>query len=202
MLPNCSIIALTVRQQEAHMLTQAQKDLIEEKVQDIINKAEEYYNVDLGYVDISFSLKGRVAGKALWTRLFSANNRIIGAHNMHLQFNQEAFIKDWNMMLTDTIPHEIAHLVCAANPVLGKNHDNGWKQVCQLLGGTGETYHKLNLTPGRTTKRFIYTATCGTNIELSHVLHNRIQNGQHRVVNKTRGKIDKHCPYTMKIKGE
>jgi predicted SprT family Zn-dependent metalloprotease len=187
------------------MLEQAQIDLIEEKTQDIINKAEEMFNVDLGYVEIDFSMKGRIAGKAEWKVVHGkgfVNGHWIGptAHSLKLRYNQEAFAQDWDGQFNDTIPHEVAHLVCAVNPLLGNNHDSGWRSVDIALGGTGETYHKLQLTPGRKTKRFIYTASCGTEINLSHVLHTRVQNGQNRTVRSTGGKINNTCPYRMVYK--
>lgn len=187
------------------MLSQAQLDLIEEKTQDIINKAEELFNVDLGYVDIRFDIKGRIAGQARWTNVRGkgvVNGIWIGptATNLILRYNQEAFVKDWDMMFNDTIPHEVAHLVCAVNPLLGNNHNSDWQAIDLALGGSGETYHKLQLTPGRATKRFIYTATCGTEANLSHVLHTRIQKGQVRMLRSTRGKINSNCPYKMVYK--
>lgn len=179
------------------MLTQHQLELIEGKVQDVINLAQDIYDVDLGYVDIDMSLKGRIAGKAQW----KYNRALQISHSFMLRFNQEAFTKDWDMMFNDTIPHEVAHLVCAANPRIGDNHNEGWRRCCVRLGGSGETYHKLQLTPGRKTKRFIYTATCGTDIELSHVLHNKIQAKVHsRTVRATGGKVDYHCSFVQTYK--
>jgi len=55
------------------------------------------------------------------------------------------------VLADDTIPHEVAHLVCFCNSRFGVDHDHGWKSVCRDLGGryplfTGNTYVYSNHT--------------------------------------------------------
>lgn len=81
--------------------------------------------------------------------------------SFYLKFNIEAIEKYWNDMVNDTIPHEIAHLVCFA-----KRSDNGhgrnWKAVCSRLGGRpASSCNGKQLTKARRTLRFEYIMPSG-----------------------------------------
>lgn len=82
--------------------------------------------------------------------------------------------------LQETVPHEVAHLVCFARPHLGNRHDEGWQRVCRALGGradikftTGEMYDLRQ----RKRIRYVYATPAIGRFDVSDVQHARIQAG-------------------------
>lgn len=133
------------------------------------------FDLPLGFVSdtkIRYDIKGKVSGEASWKRVGSEKHYT-------LRFNKEAILNHTEDMIKETIPHEVAHLVCYARPELGKNHNRGWKHVCKILGGNGERCHSYSLTPGRKTKKHIYMNDGGV-FHMGTVQHNRLHRGTHR----------------------
>ncbi|MNI23666.1 hypothetical protein D3C73_772610 [compost metagenome] len=118
-------------------------------------------------VRISYDVRGGVAGRAGVKRT--------GLYFM--QFNPEAVLKYNDDMTTDTIPHEVAHLVCFNQKHLGKGHDYGWKRVCRALGGDDSRTHDYTLTPGKVTEKFNYTLASGRVVQAGPKHHRLIQAG-------------------------
>lgn len=137
-------------------------------VRECINDAMTKFGVyELEDTEILFDLKGQCAGQA--------------AHRYgeyKLRFNFEAIQKDFNDMAYDTVPHEVAHLVCFVNPRLGKNHNRGWQKVCRALGGSAERTHDMVLTRARKVKRFVYVLEDGTELKLTKGKHTKLQTNQ------------------------
>jgi len=120
-------------------------------------------------VEISCKLRGRVAGRAA---------RSYTTDTYSLEFNKEAIALHYDEMVKNTVPHEIAHLICYHNPRLGRNHDSGWKSVCRSLGGSDSRCHSMELTPGKRIRKFTYISDSGQSIDLTTIRHNRLQRGQ------------------------
>ena len=136
-----------------------------QRVQELINLANEKYNLAIPQPDVSFNVTGyRVAGYA----------RRVGPMYF-VNLNAEACEKYPEEMLNETIPHEVAHIVCFFNPALGKNHDGGWKRVCRALGGTGSRTHSMQLTPAKTIRKWLYRDSCGTVREVTTTRHNKMR---------------------------
>lgn len=134
-----------------------------------IDKARCIFGVDLDphAVVIRLDVRGRTAGWACPKRG--------GVYT--LRFNPEAIIKYNKDMTEDTIPHEVAHLVCFANKALGSNHDDGWKRVCRMLGGDDSRTHDMTLTPAKEIKRYRYVLPSGEELQVGPKHHKRIQAG-------------------------
>lgn len=119
-----------------------------------LKRANELFgtNFSLLNVEVDFNIKGRCAGRAYPLRYSACKTKY------RLSFNMEAILKYNQDMTKDTIPHEVAHLVCFAQPIRGKNHDAGWKRVCRMLGGDDSRTHDMVLTKHREKQRvrFIY----------------------------------------------
>lgn len=133
-------------------------------------KASQMFNVNLhpGNVTIQVNIRGTVAG---WAR--NARNGVY-----RLRFNPEAII-NYPEQMADTIPHEVAHLVCYANPRLGSGHDAGWKRVCRMLGGDDSRTHDMVLTKVREKERvrYIYNVL-GVACTVGPRQHQNIQTGK------------------------
>jgi len=138
------------------------------KVRECLEQAIEYFGVyELEYTEITYDLKGQCAGQAIHTH----DNRL------KLRINLEAVRKDFQDMVNETIPHEVAHLVCFLRPSLGRNHNRGWKNVCQALGGTASRTHSIELTRAKKVKRFVYILEDGSEVKLTKGKHEKIQSG-------------------------
>lgn len=109
--------------------------------------------------------------------------------------------KDNNQLLNDTIPHEVAHVVCNIYPQFGCDHDEGWKNVCKLFGIMGNaTIVEINDrgTHGSRKKGFVYTNTLGKQVAVSKKMHLRIQDQVNRSASFVclgGGEITHKCPF-------
>src|SRR5690606_26926054 len=131
-----------------------------------IEAAEEKFG-KLPTIRIKFDLKGRCAGQAGYR-----------PGEYFVRFNREALRVDWEHMVKETIPHEIAHIVAYAKPELGaKGHNAGWKRIAWALGCKGERCHTMKLTPARKTTRtrYFYRTDRGTELLVGPKHHANIQ---------------------------
>jgi SprT protein len=136
-------------------------------IQNTLRVAKRLYGFN-EYVEVEFRNTGRCAGWASYDR---------GLYK--LAFNSQLLEReDWmNDLITDTIPHEIAHLVCYYDRSLGKNHDKGWKRVCISLGGSGSRTHSLEVKKARRSRKAIYHINNRT-VEIGINMHKKIQDGK------------------------
>jgi predicted SprT family Zn-dependent metalloprotease len=114
-------------------------------------------------IQVYFYDKGRTAGKA--------NGSLKISYNLHV------FAQDPTRFMNDTIPHEIAHAVCSFTGI-DRGHGRNWKAVCRRLGGNGKRCFdgsEVDIKAGRKTTKYNYTATCGTIVPVSGILHKKIQ---------------------------
>ena len=141
------------------------KEQAVQRVEELINLANEKYNLQIPQPQVSFNVKGyRVAGYA----------RRVGPLYF-INLNAEACEKYPDEMMNDTIPHEVAHIVCFFHPALGKNHDAGWKRVCRAIGGSGSRTASMKLTPARNIRKWLYRDSCGKVREVTTNRHNRMR---------------------------
>ena len=122
---------------------------------------------------IKYNLSGRCAGRAHW--IYVTNDMFIRINPILLNENVE-------YMLTNTVPHEIAHLV--AYMVFGKSikpHGYEWKTVMRCFGLTPDRCHYLNTSTVRSIrkptvrKRYLGVCDyCSKELVMSSVIRNRI----------------------------
>lgn len=175
------------------------------EVQRCLRKASDMYGIDLTDTEVSFNIRGRCGGRAIASCNTIGKGRdkqIFNVHDLRLQFNATAIDLYYDEMVNETIPHEVAHLVCYMRTELGNSHDAGFMRVCKALGGSGARTHSMDLPNAKTMRKFTYRASCGTEIELSTSRHKRLQMGQvsHYMVNATCGEIKAEDWQDFKIK--
>lgn len=145
---------------------QTQIDQIRTRCQQAIARAKELYNVDLSKTVIRFDLKGRCAGQAILRKGQTA-----------MRFNSDMLDREaFDHVLNDTVPHEVAHLVCFLRPELGRNHDAGWQRVCRELGGSGATRHQEEVVYGKG-RTYEYVTDRGHRVRLGDRHHSVILRG-------------------------
>lgn len=170
---------------------QEKMDLVRAKVATIVEKANQLFGITLPSIQIRFDLRGRTAGQA---------GSRFGQYMM--RFNRDMLCNEaWDHMINNTVPHEIAHIVCFFKPSLGRNHDQGWKRVCRMLGGNGNRcFSDVDVkaptvyAKGRT---FSYIASTGTVHNVSEKLHKNIQMGRTYTLKACKGKLSKACSYEI-----
>lgn len=164
-------------------------DLITKHTQaarECIEKAFKMFNIThikASDVAIRNDIRGKHAGQARWRTQF-------GESSYSLRFNPEAINNYFQEMINDTIPHEVAHIVCFIRPELGKNHDAGWKRVCRMLGGDDSRTHTMNLSAGKQKTEYDYLVG-GEIVKLGPKRHARLQRGEMTYRHRTLGKITK-----------
>lgn len=156
------------------------------KIAALIVQYENRTGQKVPHIDIRFDLRGRAAGQA-------------GARgwNYWMRFNKDMMLNQgWDHLITDTVPHELAHIICFANGT-DRGHGYNWKRTCQSLGGSGERCHSEAVTyaKGRT---FVYTTSTGHTVNLSETKHRRIQQGAgYTFKDRSKGRLDKTCSYSL-----
>ena len=152
---------------------------ITQRTREVLARAFAMYGIEANpeSVEISFNLTGRTAG-------WAERNR----GHYRLRYNLEAYHLDPVEMIEDTVPHEVAHIVCYMRPELGNSHDAGWRRVCQALGGSGKRTHDLELTPAKVTERFTYMVG-RERVEIGPTQHQRLQSRRVVYFTRTRQQI-------------
>lgn len=141
-------------------------DMVNARVKQLLAQAATFRNVTIPPVTTRFDLKGAAAGMAC--KKFESYS---------LRFNIDMMTNEsWDHLYNNTIPHEVAHTVCQANPHYGKNHNAGWQRVCRALGGKADRCHSEPVIYAKG-KTYIYTSSIGSTIHLSSIRHRKVQGG-------------------------
>lgn len=159
------------------------------RTEEVFEIARNKYGLDIEFADlhIAFPATGKSSIATAWRR------RTRGVVQYGMTFKIEAIEQQPKDCMEDSIPHEIAHLVNYMCPRTGNNHDAGWKRVCIALGGSGNRTAKgieVILTPAKFQKKYLYEASCGTEIKLSAKMHKQVEWGMVRTLRGTNGKIN------------
>jgi len=151
-----------------------------------IELANSTFEIVLPPIPILFNLSGRMAGYAImdnWQPSLKFNCTLVdGAGFQHIHDN--------------TVPHEIAHIVCMLYPAYGKNHDTGWKNVCLALGGNGKRIHYEEVIYGGG-PTYLYTTTTGDKVRVSHKRHKNILAGACYHCDHASGYISDESPFEI-----
>ena len=131
----------------------------------VFDKAEQIYGREFERPTVVFDTKGRTAGYAAYGP-------------WEIRVNEVLYHENIAQYLTNTIPHEVAHLV-AYRLYDNKNqkHNENWRQVAISLGCDGKRCHSYSTKNSRTkVKRWHYICgQCAKIFKLSTVRHNKIQ---------------------------
>lgn len=136
------------------------------------------------HIDICFDLRGRVAG---W-----AGSR---GWNYYMRFNRDMMMNEsWDHIINDTVPHELAHIICFANGS-DRGHGVWWRRTCIALGGSGERCHKEQVTYAKG-NTYVYTTSTGHSVTLSEVRHRKVQRGSVYFA-RGKGQINAQCAWSI-----
>jgi predicted SprT family Zn-dependent metalloprotease len=88
-------------------------------------------NVEMSWHDTEVRMSHRLKRCAGRVKHWRVTGKLL------VEFSESMFANMTEMEKTETVAHELAHCVCFRNPMLGSNHDRGWKAVCRDMGGDG-----------------------------------------------------------------
>lgn len=156
------------------------KKAIREKVTECLNRACRNYGISQYRPDIDFSLKGAVAGQCRVTYC-KETKKIV---NARLRFNLPVAIENQDHFLSQTVPHEVAHLVVFLKMWRKREvpHGREWQKIMEMCFGLqADRCHSYNIKGHvkRWPRPFIYRCGC-RDFSLTTLMHNRIQGGSRR----------------------
>ena len=152
------------------------------KIEDVVHTCygivEKHYKRHFPRPTIKLDLRGRCAGQA-WSR-----------KNL-IRLNRYLLDIEYDVMIKQTIPHEIAHLVINALYGRGnvRSHGKEWQQVMSVLGIPADRCHSMAAIPARVTHRpHLYICGCRYH-QLTNRTHNTVLAGNSRICTKCRETI-------------
>lgn len=132
-------------------------------------RAGAFYAIKLPEASIDFSLRGRCAGQAILERTGATRLRI----------NLKLLAENLDDYLTQTIPHEVAHLVvnwqAQKKRLKPRPHGPEWQAIMRnCFGLEAKRCHSYRTTPARIVPRpFLYACSCREH-RLTSIMHNKI----------------------------
>lgn len=138
---------------------------IEEKKERIVDKAVELAEEHGIQFELSFDIKGGIAGQA------HLNVR----REYRVRLNSLLLHDNFDEMLNQTLPHEMAHII-AFDKHGDVGHGNIWKNVMRGMGLRPDRTHRYNMSKVR--KHTLY-CNCRTH-HVSTRMYNLVAKGQHR----------------------
>ena len=149
------------------MITASMKKQVEDKLRACIATAERRYNTTFRFPNIRYDLRGTTAGTATYSTWTININPVLLAEN-------------FDDMLADTVPHEMAHLITdqvypeahqrTGNMTRTRNgvwrrpkrspHGEEWKSVMRVLGCDPRRTHSYDVSNARTRERTTYAYKC------------------------------------------
>lgn len=120
------------------------EEKVEARVADLLNKARTNWpQCDFKKPTIEFGLRGRVAGWAYYLR-----NKI--------RLNDELFAQNEDVFITQTVGHEVAHIVARQlhSGNLSRPHGIEWQRVMAVFGLPANRCHDYETAPARVHKKY------------------------------------------------
>lgn len=129
-------------------------------------------NITAAEIPIKYYKNGKSAGFAGWNEC-----KLTGKKDFYLRFNMFNISNDYERMMSEVIPHEVAHIVCMVRPIYGKDHNAGWVRICKALGGNGKRTHDMEVERARPVrKRVVHVYKInGEEFVVGPIIHKKIQ---------------------------
>jgi SprT protein len=122
-------------------------------VKQVVERAKVVLNVEIETPDVTFDVRGKVAGRAYFTRSRSRNR---------VDFNLPLALLNTDTFF-ETVIHEVAHLVTYEMYPQATAHGPEFKSIDSVLGGRGTRCHSYDVSQTaikKTRKRHIAKCDC------------------------------------------
>lgn len=151
-------------------------DRVQAEVDRCINIAYQRYGDRIKSPKIQYKVRGRVAGKAMYSQNI-------------VDFNATLLMENLDDFIGDTVPHEVAHIIdFQVNGIQMSgskriHHGRTWKNIMRMLGVDPlrcHSYDVSNSTVRRKAKFDYKCSYCGHILEVGPTVHRKLQRGEHR----------------------
>lgn len=153
------------------LLTKEQLQQVIDKVNETVTKLNSIYKFSMANPNIHYDVRGTKAGVAK-------------SHTMSVHFNPTLAIENWDNFINDTVPHEVCHVAVWQwaeyfKKPYPKPHGSRWKIMMFDVGVNPRRTHDYDVSnvKQKNVKKYQYKCGCATPIEVSSIIHNRIQKG-------------------------
>lgn len=158
---------------------------IEKIVEGFIKMFNERFDHELKVPPVEISTrKSRNAGECRW------DNKIGGWKLVFIKFYLD---ENTEYMLTQTVPHEVAHYIAETVSHAQVGHGKMWKQLMLFFGREPKRCHNMALPQEIKVNTYTYICNCGEH-QLSKNRHTRSQKGTSKY-------SCTKCNGTLKFKG-
>lgn len=155
------------------------------KTHEVMQKANEMFGINI-QLKVDVNIRGvRIAGQA---------ERKMGVYRVRL--NPLFCQQHPEDILNNTIPHEIAHIVCFALKC-DDGHGKNWKSIAKKLGCNGERTHSMNIIDPK--KVYYYAVFATGKVDIGVVRYNQVMIGK-KTYSCKHGKINKETQFEI-VKG-
>lgn len=145
------------------------QELAVDRTCELLRQVSDGLDIRMPVAEIRFDLRGRTAGQVRFCR---GQPWVIRYNPVLLRENTDDF-------LTQTVPHEVAHLIAFAchGPRI-RPHGPEWRAVMKYLGAEPQRCHRFDVTgvASRRLREFEYHCGCRNHV-LSSIRHNRVLAG-------------------------
>lgn len=163
------------------------KELALKEVHNVMDKAIQMWNLtevihlDLHTVPVTFDLKSSRSLGVHSCKICKASHE---SWDHKLRFNPQ-MLNDVNFqeLINDTIPHEVAHLVCTLIFGPGQGHNKNWQHIAKKLGADPSTKSSTATLVSTTNRREFLYIVAGEEIRLTATRHNKILKGTTYIYN-------------------
>lgn len=135
------------------------------------------------HLPVYFFPKGNTLGRGGWCRITGRG---------FVEFSLEAVDRHFHDTLTDTVPHEVAHVICHYNN-WGRGHGYNWKRVCAALGGKPIRCHSLDVTAARKHIKYECVLPSGRVEYVGSAVRKRMLRGTIYTFRDTKEKLTADC---------
>ncbi|MEN8180113.1 MAG: SprT-like domain-containing protein [Pseudomonadota bacterium] len=136
----------------------------------LLHQAEKQFGMRCPLSNIHFDLKGKAAGMVVFKP----------GRKPYIRFNPAILMRNRDKFLSQTLPHEVAHLV--ARRLHGakiRPHGQEWQAVMRFFGADPVRCHNYAMDGVQPRKMRLFAYRCGCRQhQLSAIRHNRILKGQ------------------------
>lgn len=162
-------------------MTLTKEDVIK-RINQTVAKANRLYEINLSLIAIEFG--NTMTASAGIAKYDGKGKYSIKISVPYMESYPELIIKE-------TIPHEVAHTVCfalydARKPNGDLGHGDGWKEVAKALGATPEAKYQIPQDKRPAKVYYRYVDDKGTEIDLPVKYHRMLQD-QYRVLRTDAG---------------
>lgn len=168
-------------------ITQPLVVLAETAVRKAEQKARAFYQIDLPVSQLSFSLKGHCAGQATVDRF----------HQTYIRLNFDLLRDNTEPFLSETIPHEVAHLVVNLKAIRQgtrpRPHGSEWRKVMkECFGLEGHRCHNYPSSTARIVPRkYVYSCACRKHY-FTAIMHKRLSNNRYAICKECHTQLVHH----------